>query len=637
MVVESIPSRTIRLARLLAAASAVAAASARAQDRIPVARADELPRHTYEVGGSASELMTSDAAFTALARQVRADIEADLAKYDVRDPAEVQRLLAVLMNLDMLAADYDTAVERVARIRALETQAAGRLASGLTTEAIVAARRQAPGDETGYSAAFRDELLRRLRALPWNVIENQIKAAKADADTFTENVLRAFVRQRLDPIVAHSGEISAEVAQQIVTARYMLDITIPLNPVRSEVCQTLIAANQLAARKKVCIPLGFDLPREPALAPVVVAVWDTGFDTSLFPGQLFVNPHEKLDGRDNDHNGFVDDVHGIAFDLDSNPTTGDLASLDALHRTAREAAGYLKGTVDIRAAIDSSEATRLKQMFAELEPEQFEPFREDLTLFSIYAHGTGVAAVAADGNPFIRLLNARSTFDHRSPRACPTIESTKADAAAMRAAVEYFKRNGVRVVNMSWGQNRSMIETGLEAHGAGATVEQRAQLARTIFQLYRDALHQAIEDAPEIVFVCGSTNFGNDVQFDEMIPGSFKLPNLLVVGAVDKYGTPTSFTGAGDAAQVYANGYEVGTYIPGGGRLAMSGVSIAVPGATNLAAKLLTLEPTLTPPQVIELIERGAKRVESKRLIRIVDPLKTVALLTREQRAREDG
>jgi subtilisin family serine protease len=293
--------------------------------------------------------------------------------------------------------------------------------------------------------------------------------------------------------------------------------------------------------------------------------------------------------------------------------------------------------VDIRAAIDSPEATRLRQMFAELEPDELKPFREDVTLFEIYAHGTGVAAVAADGNPFIRLLNARGTFDHRSPRACPTIESAKAEAAAMRAKVEYFKQHGVRVVNMSWGQNRSMIETDLERHGAGATVEQRAQLARTIFRIHRDALHHAIEGAPAILFVCGSTNFGNDVQFDEMIPGSFKLPNLLVVGAVDKYGVPTSFTGTGDATRVYANGYEVSTCIPGGGRLAMSGVSIAIPGATNLAAKLLALEPTLTPPQVIELIERGAKRIEGERLVRIVDPLKTVALLAHEQGTRKDG
>ena len=40
---------------------------------------------------------------------------------------------------------------------------------------------------------------------------------------------------------------------------------------------------------------------------------------------MYVNTAETLDGADTDGNGFVDDVHGIAFDLD------DKDSADLLH------------------------------------------------------------------------------------------------------------------------------------------------------------------------------------------------------------------------------------------------------------------------------------------------------------------
>ena len=599
----------------------------RAQDKIPVATADELPRHSYRISGSASDVVKSAEQFSVLARQVRADIENDLRKYEIRDRAEVRRLLGVLMNLDMLAGDHDAALQRVARIRELQTETAARLMTGLSVEAIVAARRACGTDEARFRAAFREELLRRLRALPWNAVESRIKAAKAEADTLTENVLWGVVQQGLDPIVAQSEEIDANVAQQIVTARYMLEITIPLNDIYGEVCGIALKENSAARTKAICVPNPFALPAEPALTPVVVAIWDTGVDTSLFPNRLFVNEREARDGKDNDGNGFVDDLHGIAFDLDSDPTVGELHPLDALRRDANEVARHLKGSLDLRAAIDSPEAAALKQVFAQLEPDEFRSFQEDMTLYGIYAHGTGVAGIAADGNPFIRLLVARVTFDHRSVRTCPTMARAEREAATIRSTVKYFKEHGVRIVNMSWGQNRSMIEAGLRKHGVGETVEERARLAREIFHTRRDALYEALKGAPEILFVCGSTNFANDVEFDEMIPGSFDLPNLIVVGAVDKYGNPAAFTGYGRNVLVYTTGIEVETCIPGGKRLRMSGVSVAAPGVSNLAAKLVALDPTLTPRQVRDLIKRGAKRIDRERPILLVNPLKSVALL----------
>ena len=111
---------------------------------------------------------------------------------------------------------------------------------------------------------------------------------------------------------------------------------------------------------------------------------------------------------------------------------------------------------------------------------------------------------------------------------------------------------------------------------------------------------------PEILFVTAAGNDDNDVEFDVVIPSNFDLPNLMVVGAVDQAGEPTGFTSGGRNVRVYANGFEVESYVPGGETMKMSGTSMASPNVCNLAAKLFTLEPALTPAQVRELIEKGA-------------------------------
>lgn len=57
-----------------------------------------------------------------------------------------------------------------------------------------------------------------------------------------------------------------------------------------------------------------------------------------------------------------------------------------------------------------------------------------------------------------------------------------------------------------------------------------------------------------------------------------------------------------------------------------SGTSMAAPNVTNLAAKLLALDPTLTPEQVINLILLGADTSENGR-IHLIHPKRSVEML----------
>jgi subtilisin family serine protease len=91
-----------------------------------------------------------------------------------------------------------------------------------------------------------------------------------------------------------------------------------------------------------------------------------------------------------------------------------------------------------------------------------------------------------------------------------------------------------------------------------------------------------------------------------VIPSSFNLPNLMVVGALDQAGDPTSFTSGGENVRVYANGFQVESYVPGGETMKMSGTSMASPNVCNLAAKLITRKSDLKPAEVVLMIEQGS-------------------------------
>ena len=128
------------------------------------------------------------------------------------------------------------------------------------------------------------------------------------------------------------------------------------------------------------------------------------------------------------------------------------------------------------------------------------------------------------------------------------------------------------------------------------------------------------------LFVAAAGNSDSDNAFDEFFPSSFVLPNLLTVSAVDRGGDEASFTTYGKNVLVSANGYQVDSAIPGGTTLKESGTSMASPNVANLAAKLIALNPSLTPVQTIALIRDGATTSEDGRRHNI-DGKASVALL----------
>ncbi|HUF07978.1 MAG TPA: hypothetical protein VMO47_01575 [Rhodothermales bacterium] len=163
---------------------------------------------------------------------------------------------------------------------------------------------------------------------------------------------------------------------------------------------------------------------------------------------MFTNPGETANGMDDDNNGYVDDVHGIAYGLwGSAPTPEMLYPIDDSARARLpEVKDELKGLLDLQAGIDSPEAQDLKKRMAAMQPDGVKPFLENLSMFSVYAHGTHVAGISVAGNPAAHVLIVRETFAHELIPPPITKEIAEAWAANMQRTVDYLKAHGARVV-----------------------------------------------------------------------------------------------------------------------------------------------------------------------------------------------
>jgi len=624
------PNRRAVLSLLLPVLSVVLIGGcAEHSDKIRITRLDDLPQHTYPVTGSVTDLVQSRSEVMKLAEAVRADILADLDTYEINDKSTLQRMHGTLLAIEMLEKDYPAALKRIEQIRRLEDKEAARLTSGLIAGSTIAARQDVGPDAAlpAYKQAFRKHLAGRVDKLPWAVVEDTIQQSKGRTEIYSENLVLGSVQARLQPIVDKTGELNAGQAGSVIGMHLMLTERLPLKDDIVAVYQQAIDSNK-RVKPDIWAARSATLSDRANYSPVLLGVWDSGTDPSVFAGQLFINEYEKPDGHDTDGNGFVDDVHGIAYDIHARRTTGLLCPLEDATPRMPGVMAHLKGLMDLQAAIDSPEASALKRHLSSLAPADVKGFLEDLGLAGNYAHGTHVAGIMTAGNPFARLLIARLSYDHRTIPVARTVEWGQRDGQKCRDTVEYFRQHGVRVVNMSWGEAQQDAEDSLEANGIGASAEERREIARQVFAYQRDGLYEAMKNAPDILFVCAAGNADNDVEFDEYIASSFELPNLITVGAVDQAGDPTSFTSFGRTVQVYGSGFEVESYVPGGQRMKMSGTSMASPQVANLAGKLLAVDPTLTPPELIKLIKKGAdKKTAGGHTFLLLNPKRTVEML----------
>jgi subtilisin family serine protease len=617
----------------LGAVSAGLGTAAIADDQRPgiekpvIEKKDDLPRHTYQVDLPVAELYLPEnrTALLALAREIRADVESDLASYSIADDNTVQEFYGFLGTVAMLEEDWQGYLDYLVKRRALESKEANRLTMGLVGEAV--ARSRLAGKSS--TEAVAEALQASVSDLPYAVVGANLESLKGSTEILSRALVMGSLESNYQPVLERTGgNISYDVASSLVSASFTLDYFIPAAQDVNGVLAYVIDANRVE-KDDIWAERQIALDDDDEGEPVVLAVWDSGLDLQLFGGldQLWTNDGEiPGNGVDDDDNGYIDDVHGIAYDLHANKVAEPLYPLGEIAEEPASLERLVKGLGDIQFNIDSEEAGEVRQRMASLPQEQVKPFLESVSAYANYSHGTHVGGIAAAGNPYARLMLARMTYGHELIPEEPTLAMAHREAAMFLEMADYFRANGVRVVNMSWGGSLRGIEEALEANGAGGSSEERRAMAREIFNIGDEALRRAIAESPDILWITAAGNSDNDIRFEEFYPSSYEYPNLLTVGAVDQAGDETSFTSLGKV-DVYGNGFEVESYVPGGNRIPFNGTSMAAPQVMNLAGKLLALHPDLTVAELKRLVIDGAdeKALES-RSIRLINPRASLAL-----------
>jgi len=586
-----------------------------AAEKQRIEKESDLPRFSYKISEPLEKIVKDKTLFAKTTVKIRADMEGVLEKYEIADKASHRQYLESLMLLDFLLENYDEALVKSEKVRALEEKPADKLLAALRLRAMVAAVKKTGSLNTPeYFELVKQFIDKEISAYSYTVIANDIKSMKASAEVIGEGRLLGGVKDVLQKTVdKNGGNLSSDLAEVLINVRYSLETALPLKKTLIATYGAYLDRNKIE-KADIWAARNIALSATGNYQPVNVAVWDSGVDGKLFPKQLLTDASGKL--------------ASIAFDLESKPSKDALYPIPkGLTKELPMLLSRTKGFSDLQSNVDSSEASEVKQLLSSLKSEQFQPTMEQLGLVGNFVHGTHVAGIAVDGNPWARLVNARISFDYKlQPNPCPSLALSKRGALAHQAYVDFFKKNKVRVVNMSWGGSVKGGESSLESCGIGKTTEERQKLARTYFEIEKKALIKAFSSAPEILFITAAGNSNSDSSFGEFIPSSIVLPNLLTVGAVDKAGDEAPFTSYGPTVKVHANGYQVESYLPGGSRVALSGTSMAAPNVANLAAKILAVKPSLKPQEVIAIIQDTAEETSDGRR-KLINPIKAVQKL----------
>ncbi len=515
---------------LLAAGVAVTvvwSSAARSEGRKDVTSTDTLPRYSYPIEGSVADVLTaSPASFQALARPIEADIDKILAEYDIKDQATLRTILQARLGGQIASGQQDqAALATIADIRSHQDKAEARLVGNLVHQSFLEARLISKDKPGVCPADFSRIYAGHLAALPWKIVGVGQKRQKGFAQVATASFFIGMAAGALQPMLDTTHTLSNAAAWQLLAARANMDVVVVCRPQIAAALTAYVQRND-TQKPDIWAARSVTLAASARLTPVNVAIWDSGFDSTLFAGQLLLSP----DGAK---------VSGPAYDVLYQATQGELAPMTPAQMAAYPAiVAEEHGISDLQNGIDSPAAAAVRDRITKMSPAQAQGLFQSHEMFAAYMHGTHVAGIAAAGNPAVRLSSTRVTWDTKPVPTPPTEDLQSRLAASYGTTVAWFRTHNIRLVNMSWWDRPSNYEDQLEKNGIGKSADERKQLARHYFDIERNALYAAIRSAPEILFVTIAGNNNSDNAFEETIPSSFRLPNLIVVGAVDQAGRP---------------------------------------------------------------------------------------------------
>lgn len=349
-----------------------------------------------------------------------------------------------------------------------------------------------------------------------------------------------------------------------------------------------------------------------------IAVIDSGLDYKheMIVPNLWTNAKEVQDNRDNDGNGYQDDVHGWNF-AEQN---GQIIDYKYLGTFSPDCKKYfdIQGKMFLKLATES-EIAWLKAKV------QDKDFIKEMGKFGNFVHGTHVAGIT------IRNSNNKAMGIKLLPTETKLIFaglSAKANNQGLKAVdrwallekafgalatqqmnlltdiarfVDYHKAD---VANGSFGtgfnQAKMITDNAFKlVFFRKATEEESNKAAKMFIEVMVKEGQRMAAAAPNTLFVFAAGNDGmNNDEFGTS-PANIKADNVITVGATYKNEFFASFSNYGTKmVDIAAPGMLIKSAIPGDDYLEVSGTSQAAPYVANVAAKIKTANPLLRPVDI---------------------------------------
>lgn len=352
-----------------------------------------------------------------------------------------------------------------------------------------------------------------------------------------------------------------------------------------------------------------------------IAIIDSGTDMKheMIAPKAWMNASEiPENNRDEDRNGYQDDIYGWNF-AESNNKVIDYKYLDLLNDDIRKF--FAIQARAIKGIATPEEITEMRELLKN------EEFLSRIQKFGNFMHGTHVAGISARKSEEAKILAVKLIPTEVKLPGQKISESALSDKSFVEKLVKkgidflavsqmnlmeeigyYVHGHQARVANGSFGtgyaQAKMIVETVykelLKKEPTPAEVENYAKYF--INALVKEGMRMPLS-APNTLFVFAAGNDGTDNDVYPTSPTNVKAANTISVAATIDYTSLASFSNYGKTmVDVAAPGVAIRSASPGDEYLEVSGTSQAAPYVAGVAGAILDVNPKLTPAEVKSII-----------------------------------
>jgi len=349
-----------------------------------------------------------------------------------------------------------------------------------------------------------------------------------------------------------------------------------------------------------------------------IAVIDSGLDYKheFITPNLWTNANEIEDRRDNDNNGYQDDVHGWNF-AEQN---GNIIDYKYIGTFSPDCKKYF----DIQGKMFLKKATESE--IAWLKAKVQDPaFIKEMGKFGNFVHGTHVAGITirdshnkamgiklipTEVKPFLDgLARQKSTNVDRWELLEKAFGALANEQMKLLSDIARFASyHKADVANGSFGTgfaNAKMITDNAfkVLFFRKPTAPESDRAAAMFINSLVKAGKDFVGAAPNTLFVFAAGNDGMSNDDYGTSPANIKADNVITVGATYKNEFFAPFSNYGTKmVDIAAPGMLIHAPIPGNDYLEVSGTSQAAPYVANVAAKIKDANPNLKPVEIKKIL-----------------------------------